>query len=380
MQFLLPDMFIRIFLLAIFSCSTLFAQVIYPSKTYSSPKLLKEFSGIARVSASVFAGINDSGNQPELITFDSTGKMKTVVALNNCKNYDWEELVSDKEMLYVCDFGDNMCSRKFSTIYKINKSDFSLSAKYDFTLNEKGVSTNSSSCLYDAEAAFVVNDTMHLFTKSHADPYRGISYHYQFPLNQNQQEISAKDSFNFGDGGFLNNSITGAAISPDKSRIAFISCKQLYVFLTKNYLNPFNGYFIQFDFDGLTQKEAVTFLDNERLMVADERLGIIGGKMYTYSIEKYLNGRIRYTIPSVSCSFGYDPVHEIITMNIKSKTVFSDLRVLFFDEKGKLMNETVLAKNVRQHQQSVQRNFLRPYHHFWIVDGKRIVYTKEIKI
>ena len=62
----------------------------------------------------IIFGLNDSGHEPLLFAFDSTGRSRGVWRVNGARNLDWEaaasgpcEAGSDRRCLYIGDVGDN---------------------------------------------------------------------------------------------------------------------------------------------------------------------------------------------------------------------------------------------------------------------------------
>ena len=54
---------------------------------------------------------NDSQGQPSLYLLDTMGKVKMTVYLDGAANYDWEDITSDGEHLYIAEIGDNRAER-----------------------------------------------------------------------------------------------------------------------------------------------------------------------------------------------------------------------------------------------------------------------------
>ena len=99
-------------------------QTISPRLVCALPDILKESSGLVVQSPNIFWTLNDSGGETSLYQFDSTGRIRRVVALLNSTNKDWEELTTDSTgNFYVGDFGNNDETRRNLTVYKVLKTD-----------------------------------------------------------------------------------------------------------------------------------------------------------------------------------------------------------------------------------------------------------------
>ncbi len=91
---------------------------------FTAPTLV-EASGVVASSTStnVFWAQNDSGNDPELFAFDSTGKSLGVVRVNGAANRDWEAIAlgpcTTGSCLYIGDVGDNHARRSNVVIYRV---------------------------------------------------------------------------------------------------------------------------------------------------------------------------------------------------------------------------------------------------------------------
>ena len=87
--------------------------------------LLTEASGVAQSTRAenVFWSQNDSGNDPLLFAYDSTGASLGVVRVNGAQNRDWEAIAigpcATGSCLYIGDVGDNSARRDEVTVYRI---------------------------------------------------------------------------------------------------------------------------------------------------------------------------------------------------------------------------------------------------------------------
>ena len=118
--------------------------------------------------------INDSGGDPVLFSIDMrTGRCIQAIYIEGASNRDWEELAQDEDFIYIFDIGNNNGRREELTIYKVIKDSIPLSGNarihpgiIDYRYGDKEQNTGHfSRSPYDCEAAFVMNDSLYLFTK-----------------------------------------------------------------------------------------------------------------------------------------------------------------------------------------------------------------------
>ena len=87
--------------------------------------LLTEASGVVQSTraANVYWSQNDSGNDPLLFAYDSTGASLGVLRVIGAENRDWEAIAIGPcvtgSCLYIGDVGDNGARRDFVTVYRI---------------------------------------------------------------------------------------------------------------------------------------------------------------------------------------------------------------------------------------------------------------------
>jgi hypothetical protein len=90
------------------------------------PGVVRELSGVvaSRRRPGVFWTHGDSGAAPELVAFDTTGKVLARVALAGAPNTDWEDLTADDQgHLYVGDIGNSAKLFPARYVYKIIEPD-----------------------------------------------------------------------------------------------------------------------------------------------------------------------------------------------------------------------------------------------------------------
>lgn len=254
------------------------------------PSKLREVSGMSVGQGEIWV-IEDSGNKDKIYKVDMKGDVIKDLKIDHAKNEDWEDLAMDKDgNLYIGDFGNNDNSRKNLTIYKVSASELKKkepnAEKIEFHYPEqKDFPPKKDSLYFDTEGLFHWGGHLYIFTKNRTRPYTGETLMYRVP--------DAKGKY---DAEFLGTmvlcksqdhcSVTGADISPDGKTIALLGYG--LIFLVKNFELPnFDTASIQIiDFNSNTQTESIGFLDENILLIADEknkRTG--GGSLYSFSIN-----------------------------------------------------------------------------------------------
>jgi hypothetical protein len=367
------------------------AQVIYPYRTCVSPRELVEFSGIAKIDKNLLVGINDGGNSATLFFMDTTGKLVRKRTFKNVKNVDWEDISYSNGILTICDVGDNLNTRNETVIhfYDVKKDTVTGSKRIHF--NEKILPLSKSKRDFDCEAVITLGDKIWLFSKSHSDPYTGKCYEYSINKSDTKLNYSAEDSLVFGTRGFIYNSITGAALSA-KNFVAFLSCTHIWFkFSFFNEKSFFKNVTLDFDFDGITQKEAITFLSDYKFVVADERTAkVMGGRMYFFDLKPYVTGQKKYTKPRVRSAnvkrhSGANGKVLDFELEVSLEKPSKKLTWFFFDKNGNCllsheMGPVKINKNETSSFNEKDIPKISNANSFWIVEGNQVVFIDKIKI
>lgn len=268
------------------------AYLNYDNKWISVEDKLGEISGIEFDKDGNLWAINDSGNSTEIHQIDSTGHIKRSINIYNAKNIDWEDLTQDDfGHFFIGDFGNNNNERTDLTVYKIENPidlrEFETEAeiiRFKFTDQDFG-NANDSIKNFDLEAFIFYEGRLYLFTKNRTKPFDGYSNLYRmedYASNQKAQKISR---FKTCQAGKYQCWITGAALSPNRKKLALLGSNKIWLF--KNWKNDdfFSGDLTEIDLGMITQKEAITFFNDSVVVIADEKFNGIGGNLYTYQID-----------------------------------------------------------------------------------------------
>jgi len=261
-----------------------------PEILFKLPDGLKECSGIAydRHYNLIWA-VADGGNKNMLYGFDSKGGNIKNIGLD-VKNNDWEDLTMDTAgNIYIGDFGNNDNKRTDLAIYKITHSILQKGPKIigltKFAYPEqKEFPPRKKELFYDCEAFFEHDGFFYLFTKNRSKGFDGTTFLYQVP-NQNgfhQAKLIGKYATCRD---YRHCAITGAAISPDRSKVVLLSHSKIWLLEDFSGNRFFEGKITELDLNHFSQKEAISFLDNDTLLITDEKIKKKGGNLYRVSLS-----------------------------------------------------------------------------------------------
>ena len=254
------------------------------------PKTLSEVSGIQKIENNgLIWMINDSGNESHIYGINEKGEIEKEINIREAKNVDWEELTKDDEgNLYIGDFGNNDNKRKDLTIYKVSNPDLmegdeTESTKITFNYPEqKDFPPDKNKRLYDVEAFIYLNNNFYLFTKNRSSDFDGSTFLYKIPAkegNHNAQLIATYKTCEESE----HCTITAADISPDKRKIVLLGHDRLWILSNFENDNFYSGDIDTFNLEHSSQKEGVTFTDNNTLLITEEYKG--GGNVYSLQLK-----------------------------------------------------------------------------------------------
>lgn len=283
-----------IFILSVFTFLSCQQDSGALTTVYSLPKKLKEVSGITYSSTSnLLWTLEDSGNANEIygLNFEN-GKIEKTIIIENTENIDWEDITKDKEgNLYIGDFGNNDNERKDLSIYKIDKNSLAAESanpayKISFAYPEqKKFPPKKTEMFFDVEGFFEFKNNFYLFTKNRSKGFDGTAFLYKIPNTAGFHQAVLIGEFKTCDN-YNHCAITAATISPDETKVAVLTHDKVFLFESFEGDNFLKGTKTILELDHFSQKEAASFIDNDRLFIADERSKSIGGNVYDASIKK----------------------------------------------------------------------------------------------
>ncbi len=259
---------------------------------FKLPKNLKEVSGITYNTADklVYA-IQDHGNSNEIQVLNLEGKLTKSIEITNATNIDWEDITKDKiGNLYIGDFGNNDNDRKDLTIYKVAKEQLSLDKiesdyKIEFSYPEQtNFPPKKTERFYDVEGFVEMNGAFYLFTKNRSKNFDGTSMIYKVENKAGKQKAQLLGSF-ISCSNYNHCAITSAAISPNGQKLVLLTHDKVIVFENWKKDDLLSATRTTLNLEHFSQKEAVTFLDNSTLLIADERKKKDGGNVYKFSLK-----------------------------------------------------------------------------------------------
>ncbi|WP_294243155.1 hypothetical protein [uncultured Chryseobacterium sp.] len=260
---------------------------------FSLPKKLKEVSGMAMSGdKKTIWAIEDQGNKNTVYGLDLQGRLSAAVPVENADNHDWEDITSDPlGNLYIGDFGNNGNDRQNLSILKIDLTGASQKStrvtqttKFHYE-GQTEFPPAKSNWLYDCEAFVEMDGSFYLFTKNRSKGFDGTFLVFRVPNRAGDFEAKLVGTLQL-QGGYSDAAITSAAISPAKDRIILLNHKNIQV-LTGFSAGDFSKVSIQrLSLDHNSQKEAVVFLNDHTLLIADEKDKKTGGKVYRFSLPE----------------------------------------------------------------------------------------------
>lgn len=253
-------------------------------------KNLEEVSGTEVVSHSKLIWmLNDGGNKSKIYGVSKKGKIVKVLKVK-AKNNDWEDLTSDeKGNLYIGDFGNNESRRKNLVILKVKKKDLLNSKKVEvekirfYYPNQTNFPPKKKQLFFDAESFFYHKNSFYIFTKSRVKSKFGKTSLYRIPAIKGNHKAEFISDFNSCEA--MNCWITSADISNDGKKVALLSPSSVLIFSDYKKDDFLSGKLTKMPFNYNSQKEGITFKDNNTLLITDEKAHGVGGGFYELKIN-----------------------------------------------------------------------------------------------
>lgn len=275
---------------------------LFSMKMVTVDPKLREISGIEFDKYKRLWAINDGGDGPILYMVNKNGSIARQIKVTNAKNVDWEDMTQNRfGHFFLGDFGNNDNDRRWLTIYKIEnpidiKTDTTEAEIIKFTYPQMGQGkVKPEHKNYDLEAFVEFNRHLYLFTKNRTKPFDGITKLYK--VGDHAANFDAQLIGEFKTCTTLEKLcwITSAAISPDRTKLVLLDSTSLWLFENFKGDNFFSGDVSRIDLGVVTQKEAVTFYDDNTLVFTDEEFkGLIGGNVYEVKLDQVKRNVIKY--------------------------------------------------------------------------------------
>jgi len=262
------------------------------------PEILEEVSGIQYdEKRAAFWMLNDSGNKPSVYLVNELGVILRELKID-AKNTDWEDLTMDAEgNLYIGDFGNNANNRKDLHILKVKKEDLESDQKIEvekiyFSFPEqKKYPPKKKKRYYDVEAFFEWQGSFYIFTKSRVTNKIGKTFLYKL---HNIQDYKPAKKYGVFDAQLIadfttcpekNCWITSADISADGKKVVLSNHMSAWIFTNFKGDNFFSGGAEEYVFGHESQKESITFRDNQTLYLTDEEDRHGGRNLYKLNLK-----------------------------------------------------------------------------------------------
>lgn len=279
---------------------------LYSKKKLSVDPKLKEVSGIEFDKFKRLWAINDSGDDPKLYRLNEDGSIAKEILVTNAKNIDWEDMTqNDFGHFFLGDFGNNKQERKWLTIYKIEnpidiKTDTTEAEIIKFTYPElDGSPIPPDKRNFDLEAFVAFGRHLYLFTKNRTEPFDGITNVYKVGDHAANFDAQLIDSFKTCTTMEKLCWITSAALSPDRTKLVLLDSTSIWLFENFTGDKFFSGDVSRIDLGIVTQKEAITFYDENTIVFTDEEFKGIGGNAYVIKLDEVTKTIIK-KIPKAS--------------------------------------------------------------------------------
>lgn len=268
------------------------------SKFITFDDKLKEISGIEYDKRQRLWAINDGGNKPRLYQVDDEGKIVRSIKIENAKNLDWEDMTQDNfGHFFIGDFGNNDNDREWLTIYKIEnpidiKGDSTRAEIIKFTYPGLSAANPGINEKNDIEAFVYYKQALYLFTKNREEPFNGITKLYR--IGDHAANFKAQHVSDFSTCTFLKQLcwVTSAALSPNREKLVLLDSERLWLFENWQKDDFFSGDAYKIDLGIVTQKEAVTFYDDNTIIFTDEKFNGMGGNGYKIQLDQVKKHKI----------------------------------------------------------------------------------------
>lgn len=306
-------------------------QVAVPRQVCQLPAVITESSGLTIPTENRFFSHNDSGSEPVLFQFDSTGSLLKSDTIPWALNTDWEDLAFDRNtgVHYIGDFGNNGNNRTDLRIYKLRMID---------SVNWQNLGTISytypdqtsfpASANFDMEGFIFFQDSLYLFSKNKFPGGNGFSKIYALPADTGHYVARLIDSI------YTATPITAADISPDGKTLALLSYTKLILFHQFDGVDFLSGSRHDVGIP-LSQTEAVAFAPDGALYFTNE-----AGYLFALDIAPILSG-LAFTWQDELFSGLYpNPAHRFVSI---SNTIGILNELALFDMNGR---EVFSAKNL----------------------------------
>ncbi|TYK65127.1 hypothetical protein [Colwellia echini] len=272
---------------------------LYSSKLFTLDSKLKEVSGIEFDKAGNLWAINDGDNGALLHRVEKDGSVSKSITITNAKNVDWEDMTQDDfGHFFIGDFGNNDNIRKWFTVYKIEnpidiKGTETQAEIIKFTFPKQlNYPPKASEKNFDLEAFVFYKRRLYLFSKNRTEPFDGDTNLYKIGDHAANFQADFVSNFNTCTTHATLCWITSAALSPDRTKLVLLDSERLWLFENWQGDDFFSGDAYKIELGIVTQKEAVTFSDNNTVIFTDEEFNGIGRNSYMIKLDQAVKKKV----------------------------------------------------------------------------------------
>lgn len=283
----MPKLLVYCFSLLLFSCTN-YGQL---KLLADLPNSLEENSGLVTFGDSTVWTVEDSGNKDEIYHLNFKGEILKTLKVVNGDNDDWEDLAKDKKgNVYIGDFGNNGNYRKNLVIYKIPNPSHeqgdkieAVQIKFSYP-DQKEFPPKKDALFFDAESLFHHDGKLFIVTKNRSKSFNGEARIYSVPDVKGNYKATLIGTF-IPCAEWKLCQITSIDISPKGDKIVALSYGKLFIFTDFTWDDFSKGKLTEIDLGARTQLESVTFMDENTLLISDERSRGSGGNLYSYTLK-----------------------------------------------------------------------------------------------
>lgn len=256
--------------------------VFDPIEQCALPITTHESSGIIANDYGDYWLHNDAENTTEIFQMDANCNVIRTIDLTGAHNYDWEDACKDDDgNFYIGEIGSR--NGQFSPngiydqlfAYKIPNPRFHCAN----TMTPEPIEFNFQSSVKDCESMFYWDGWLYFISKHHSNdpnnPLAGVAELHKVPAIPNQplytaDYVASLTIHDYPCQDINTYKVTSADLSPDGSILVMMGEARMWILTDFTPGVFFDGSLTKVEFNIRHQREAVTFVDNHTIYIADE--------------------------------------------------------------------------------------------------------------
>lgn len=272
-----------------------YAPAFFPELKAELPKQVEETSGLFFHNGRLWTH-NDSGGKPILYALDTTTfEVVQKITLDHVKNYDWEDVCTDGETVFVGDIGNNKGSRRNLRIYTFPISaipdEGNCTIMVDSITFRFGDQTNFEKRKhehdFDCEAIFVTEESLYLFSKGWET---GTTRLYRLPKKPGDYIAEVVDGFD------SQGLITGVDYDGENHVLALVGYVNAvwkpFLYLIFDFEEAgveFSNYRIEMPQWTGAQTEGICFFDDGQCYISTETSPVFPARVFVADFRKMIS-------------------------------------------------------------------------------------------